>query len=93
MEKLRIIKHAYNERSGKPIQINARMSADEVVFEFFDCGQGFDPESVPAPVFDGSNDGGFGLHIITHSVDEVIYSRGDQGKNCACLKIKLTGGN
>ncbi len=88
-----IIKHAYNERSGKPIQINARMSADEVVFEFFDWGQGFDPESVPEPVFDGSNDGGFGLHIITHIVDEVIYSRGDHGKNCACLKIKLTGGN
>jgi phosphoserine phosphatase RsbU/P len=88
-----IIKHSYKERAGKPIQVNAKMSPDEVVFEFFDWGQGFDPESVPPPVFDGSRDDGFGLHIIAHTVDEVIYSREDQGKNCACLKIKLRGEN
>ena len=88
-----IIKHSYKERAGKPIQVNARMSTDEVVFEFFDWGEGFDPESIPPPVFDGSRDNGFGLHIIAHTVDEVIYSREDQGKNCACLKIKLSGGN
>ena len=88
-----IIKHSYNKRAGKPIQINARMSPDEVVFEFFDWGEGFDPESVSPPAFDGSRDDGFGLHIITHTVDEVIYSREDEGKNCACLKIKLSGGS
>ncbi|MEA3427677.1 MAG: SpoIIE family protein phosphatase [Thermodesulfobacteriota bacterium] len=88
-----IIKHAYNERSGNPIQINARMSADEVVFEFFDWGKGFDPKSVSEPVFDGSRDRGFGLHIITNTVNEVLYSRNEQGRNCACLKIKLNGGS
>ena len=88
-----IIKHSYKQRAGEPIQVNAKMSPDEVVFEFFDWGEGFDPVSAPPPVFDGSRDDGFGLHIITHTVDEVIYSREDQGKNCACLKIKLRGGS
>jgi anti-sigma regulatory factor (Ser/Thr protein kinase) len=69
------------------------MSPDEVIIEFFDWGEGFDPQSVAPPVFNGSRDDGFGIHIISHTVDEVIYSRQDQGKNCACLKIKLSGGN
>lgn len=88
-----IIKHAYKGRAGNPIQVNAKMSPDEVVIEFFDWGEGFNPKSVAQPVFNGSRDDGFGIHIIAHTVDEVIYSREDQGKNCACLKIKLSGGN
>lgn len=88
-----IIKHSYKERADKPIQVNAKMGPDEVVFEFFDWGEGFDPESAHPPVFDGSRDDGFGLYIIAHTMDEIIYSREDQGKNCACMKIKLIGGN
>jgi sigma-B regulation protein RsbU (phosphoserine phosphatase) len=88
-----IIKHSYKGHAGQPIQVKAKMTLDEVVIEFFDWGEGFDPKSVAAPVFNGSRDNGFGIHIIAHTVDEVIYSRQDQGKNCACLKIKLSGGN
>jgi len=88
-----IIKHAYKGQSGKPIQVNAQIMGDEVIFEFFNWGKGFDPESIPKPVFDGSCDGGFGLHIIQNAVDEVIYSQDDGGKNRACLKIKLSGGS
>ena len=84
-----IIKHAYQSRSGETIQINAEASADEIEIRFYDKGEQFDPELVPQPVFDGSREGGFGLHIITHTVDEVLYSRDEQGRNCSCLKIKL----
>jgi sigma-B regulation protein RsbU (phosphoserine phosphatase) len=88
-----IIKHAYASRTGGPIQINANVSSGEVELRFYDWGDNFDPELVPQPVFDGSSEGGFGLHIIAHTVDQVLYSRDEQGRNCACLKIKLTGGN
>ncbi|MBC8198720.1 MAG: SpoIIE family protein phosphatase [Desulfobacteraceae bacterium] len=88
-----IIKHAYQSRTGETIQINAEASADEIEIRFYDQGERFEPKSVPQPVFGGSRESGFGLHIIAHTVDEVIYSRDDQGRNCACLKIKLTGGN
>jgi anti-sigma regulatory factor (Ser/Thr protein kinase) len=38
-------------------------------------GPEFDPLRAPAPSFDGSRDGGFGVWIIIHSADEVSYSR------------------
>ena len=84
-----IIKHAYQSRSGESIYINAEVLADEIEICFYNSGEQFDPESVPHPVFNGLREGGFGLHIIAHTVDEVLYSRDEQGRNCACLKIKL----
>ncbi len=86
-----IIKHAYGQRAGERIRINARVSGDKIVLRLYDWGKGFDPKSVPPPVFDGTREGGFGLHIIAHTVDEVDYYR-EKGRNCACLKIKLSGG-
>ena len=88
-----IIKHAYQSRTGETIQINAKVLDDEIEIRFYDQGEQFEPESVPQPVFDGSREDGFGLHIIAHTVDKVLYSRDEQGRNCACLKIKLTRGN
>ncbi len=87
-----IIKHAYGEHTGEQIQINALLLDDKIVLQFYDWGKEFDPKSVPLPVFDGSQSGGFGLHIISHTVDEAEYSRDDNGKNCTCLKINLSGG-
>ncbi|MCJ7615938.1 MAG: ATP-binding protein, partial [Desulfobacterales bacterium] len=87
-----IIKHAYNKRDDKQIIINAKASNEEIALLFCDWGKEFDPKSVPPPLFDGSQEGGFGLYIIAHTVDEVEYSRNDKGKNCTCLKFNLTGG-
>jgi phosphoserine phosphatase RsbU/P len=84
-----IIKHAYGEHTGEQIQINALLLDNKIVLQFYDWGKEFDPKSVPLPVFDGSQSGGFGLHIISHTVDEVVYSRDKKGRNCVCLKIKL----
>jgi sigma-B regulation protein RsbU (phosphoserine phosphatase) len=87
-----IIKHAYNKRDDKQIIINAKVSNEEIALLFCDWGKKFDSKSVKPPVFDGSQEGGFGLYIIAHTVDEVEYSRDDNGKNCTCLKINLSGG-
>ena len=87
-----IIKHGYNKRSDNQIQIKAKASNEKIVLLFYDWGKEFDPKSVTPPVFDGSQEGGFGLYIIAHTVDEVDYSRDNKGKNCTCLKINLTGG-
>jgi len=88
-----IIKHAYGEHTGEQIQINALLLDDKIVLQFYDWGKEFDPKSVPLPIFDGSQSGGFGLHIISHTVDEVVYSRDKKGRNCASLKIKLNRGD
>jgi len=87
-----IIKHAYQGRTGEKIQITAEASADRFVFRIYDWGDGFDPEVVKKPKFDGSQEGGFGVYIISQSVDEVNYFRDADGKNRIDLIINLEGG-
>jgi len=88
-----IIKHAYQGRNDGQIQIDANVSKNAITFQFFDRGEPFDPDSAEAPKFDGSQDGGFGLYIISQSVDEVTYSRSEEGLNCTRVKINLSGGH
>ena len=88
-----IIKHAYKVRSEEKIQITAGVSADQVVIRLYDWGTSFDPESIQPPKLDGSQEGGFGVYIISQSVDEVHYSRDTDGRNCIELIINLAGGS
>ena len=41
-------------------------------------------------MFDGSRDGGFGVYIIAHCVDEVRYVHDERGENCIYLVKKRT---
>jgi anti-sigma regulatory factor (Ser/Thr protein kinase) len=45
-------------------------------------GEAFDPSIAPPPSVDGSRDSGFGLYLITNSVDDVRYYYDDGGRNC-----------
>jgi anti-sigma regulatory factor (Ser/Thr protein kinase) len=87
-----IIKHAYQGRPEEKVQITAEVTANQLVFRLYDWGEDFDPESVDDPEFDGSQEGGFGIYIISRSVDEVNYSRDADGRNCVELIINFTGG-
>lgn len=84
-----IIKHAYQGKPGETIAIEGKTSRDEIVLFFYDWGIEFDFASAPKPVFDGSREDGFGLHIIAHTADYVRYSRDSSGKNCACVTFFL----
>lgn len=84
-----IIKHAYKGKKDKKILIEAMASDEEIVLYFYDWGIKFDFSTVPQPVFDGSKEDGFGLHIIAHTADYVRYSRDNTGKNCACVTFFL----
>ena len=48
-------------------------------------GDSFDPAAVSPPALDGSRESGFGIYLITNSVDEVRYSRDERGRNCIAL--------
>ena len=39
----------------------------------------------PPPALDGSRESGFGIYLITKSVDDVRYSRDERGRNCIAL--------
>ncbi len=92
-----IMKHAYRGRTDQPIQIEADAFADRISLRLSHGGEAFDPETVKPPAFDGSRESGFGVYLITQSVDEVRYARDERGRNSICLvkkpKDTRKGGN
>jgi len=36
-------------------------------------------------VFDGTQEGGFGMYIISQSMDEVRYHRDERGRHCISM--------
>lgn len=86
-----IIKHAYAGRTGQKIQIKARQAIDSISFRFYDWGEKFNPDAVAPPSFDGSREGGFGIHIITQSVSNLAFTTDKDGTNCTTLTINTIG--
>jgi len=86
-----IIRHGYNGISGRSFRISIRFSQSELFIEFMDKGSSFDPNTIPEPDFDGSQEGGFGLYIISKLVDQIVYSKTQDNTNLTRLKIHLDG--
>ena len=80
-----IMKHAYHGRTDQRIQLEADAFAEHLSFRLHHLGGSFDPGAVAPPAFDGSRESGFGLYLISNSVDEVRYSRDERGRNCINL--------
>ena len=80
-----IMKHAYHGRADQRIHLEAEASSDQVSIRLHHLGDPFDPSAVAPPPLDGSRDSGFGVFLITQSVDEVRYYRDERGRNCIAL--------
>jgi anti-sigma regulatory factor (Ser/Thr protein kinase) len=80
-----VMRHAYGGRTDRLIQIVAEAFDDRIVLRLHHLGQSFDPAAVRPPVFDGSQEGGFGMFIISQSVDEVRYHRDERGRHCIMM--------
>ena len=83
-----IMRHAYQGRPDQRIQVTTEAFADHMCLRLWHHGTAFDPATVPPPVFDGSRDGGFGVYIMAHCVDEVRYVHDEQGGHGICLVKK-----
>jgi PAS domain S-box-containing protein len=84
-----IMKHAYHDRADQWIHLEAEAFAGQVLIRLHHLGDPFDPSAVPPPAFDGSRESGFGIYLITKSVDEVRYYRDERGRNCiALIKVR-----
>ena len=83
-----VMKHAYHGRADQRISLEAEAFADRVIVRLHHLGERFDPSAVQPPAFDGSRESGFGIYLITQSVDEVRYYRDARGRNCIAL-VKL----
>jgi serine/threonine-protein kinase RsbW len=83
-----IMKHAYHGRADQRIALEADALPDRVTIRLHHLGDPFDQAAVRAPALDGSRESGFGIYLITKSVDEIRYSRDERGRNCVAL-IKM----
>jgi anti-sigma regulatory factor (Ser/Thr protein kinase) len=83
-----IMRHAYHGRTDQLIRIVAEAFTDRIAIRLAHRGVAFDPETVRPPAFDGSHEGGFGVYIIAHAVDEVRYVHDEQEGHCVCLVKK-----
>ena len=85
-----IVKHAYHGRDDQWIRLEAEVYPDAVSLRLHHLGDAFDPSKVAPPPLDGSRDSGFGVYLITMSVDDVRYFRDERGQNCITL-VKRRG--
>jgi sigma-B regulation protein RsbU (phosphoserine phosphatase) len=80
-----IMKHAYHGRTDQWIHLEAEAFPNQISFQLHHLGDPFDPSTVSPPALDGSQESGFGIYLITQSVDEVRYYRDERGRNCVAL--------
>jgi PAS domain S-box-containing protein len=80
-----IIRHAYRGRADQRIHLEAETFPARVSIRLHHLGAAFDPSKVRPPTLDGSRTSGFGMYLISRSVDEVRYYRDERGHNCIAL--------
>ena len=84
-----IVEHAYEGRPGQPIELEITLEERSIAVSLYDQGLAFEGGAVEPPQFDGTKTGGFGLHMIRESVDEVRYSREADGRNVVRLVKRM----
>jgi len=80
-----IMKHAYHGRADQWIGLEAEACSSNVLIRLHHLGDPLDLSKVSPPLLDGSENSGFGIYLISQSVDEVRYSRDERGRNCIAL--------
>lgn len=85
-----IVKHAYHERNDQWIRLEVEVYPDAVSARLHHLGDSFDPKTVAPPALDGSRDHGFGIYLITKSIDDVRYFRDERGRNGVVLVKQRT---
>ena len=62
----------------KEVKIETEITDSMIIVIVEDEGEGFDPESLPDPTLDENllKEGGRGVYLINHLMDEVIYENG-----------------
>ena len=70
-----IVLHSYDGHDDGILEIEIQTRPDQIVIQFRDWGESFDPESVPLPDFDSLPESGLGIFIIKTFMD-IRYTAG-----------------
>jgi sigma-B regulation protein RsbU (phosphoserine phosphatase) len=84
-----IIKHAHHNRAHERIQLEADVFPKHLLIRLLYLGEAFDPAQVvpfdpsqARSAFEDARESGFGLYLMSQTVDTVHYSRDERGRNC-----------
>ena len=87
-----IIKYAYKDTLAHDIRVEMTLNEHELIIEFQDDGEEFDPISAPSPKAPDSISespvGGLGIHLVKQMADDVEYRR-HNGRNILRARISL----
>jgi serine/threonine-protein kinase RsbW len=78
--------HGNKSDPGKKVMVETAINEKKVIIYVEDEGEGFNPESLPDPTHDENllKEGGRGVYLINHLMDEVRYENG--GKKVIMVK-------
>lgn len=70
--------HGNKENPAKKVMVEADIKEDSVIISVEDEGEGFDMEMLPDPTSEENllKEGGRGVYLINHLMDEVKYENG-----------------
>jgi anti-sigma regulatory factor (Ser/Thr protein kinase) len=83
-----ILKHTSSDNKGLEIELNIEILTDRVILTFAYFGS--NPFIELADPLKSEENTGFGLYIIEHMVDQVLYTIDEKGRNCIVLIKKGT---
>ncbi len=83
-----IIKHAYNRATDRHIRVRVEYYRDRLVVRFHHRGSPVNNDLLTAPSFDGTRENGFGLYLISQSVDDLLSERDALGGHVVTLVKK-----
>ena len=83
-----IVDHAYADQSDGRIQVvlTLELTPRCLIIELDDSGQPFEPASISEPNLDEAQEGGYGLFLMRHLLDEMIYQPQADGNHWRLVK-------
>ena len=78
-----VVNHAYRHDPLESFRVAVQFGGDRVLVELRDHGPAFDPLQAPEPALEDEDEdrpeGGWGIRLVRHSIDELEYRReGDE---------------
>jgi len=83
-----IIRHAYENEKGKPIDVSFILDQSYLTIKLCDYGKCIDLQHIKARNLDEVRPGGLGLYLISSVMDSLEFQRSDEG-NITIMKKKL----
>jgi sigma-B regulation protein RsbU (phosphoserine phosphatase) len=68
-----IVEHSYHSDDTRLVRLELQFYPERLVMRFVHWGDGFDPDQVAPPSFDGTRERGFGVFLVANTMDSVKY--------------------